>query len=177
MPEAHTESPPGKRPEQKARLADVAREARVSISTASRALRGESCVREEMAERVRKAAISVGYAPRVRDGTRGRAGAGPKATRQTRERVSVITPPAGTDGLALPRLFEGVALTLRGAALHFGAGPVVEAATEMQAFAAADALEPARAAWPRLEALVRRLDSELGQADVLAREDPEGMPP
>ena len=54
--------------------------------------------------------------------------------------------------------------------------PVVLTNT-LSVFAAADALEPARAAWRRLESLVDRLGAELARADVLAREGEEGLAP
>jgi DNA-binding LacI/PurR family transcriptional regulator len=117
MSATHTESPP----ETRTRLTDVAREAGVSLSTASRALRGEAGVRGEMADRVRKAAMAVGYARRTREGKHPRPTFGSKPVRVARvrasDRVVVLTPASHVEALAVPKLLEGVALTLRGAAL------------------------------------------------------------
>ena len=111
------ESPPKERRSSRARLRDVAREAGVSVATASRALRGEACVREEMADRVHRAATAVGYARPRRDGTRQRAASGRAGGKRAGGRALVLTPTANTEALTVPKLLEGIALTLRGAAL------------------------------------------------------------
>ncbi len=100
-----------------ARLRDVAREAGVSVATASRALRGEATVREEMADRVRGAAMAVGYARPHREGTRPRAASGRAGGKRAGGRALVLTPASNTEALTVPKLLEGIALTLRGAAL------------------------------------------------------------
>jgi DNA-binding LacI/PurR family transcriptional regulator len=112
----------------RARLQDVAREAGVSIATASRALRGQGRVGTEMAGRVREAAIRVGYARPLREHSRHRASQA-KAPKRERPaaKVVVVGGTAEADPLCPPSMWEGISLTLRGAGLKVERGEEIPA--------------------------------------------------
>lgn len=96
-------------------LNHVAREAGVSVSTAWRALRATSPVRHDLADRVRKAALRVGYGPKPKQ----KRPTSRRPGRAARERkVVVLVPGNGSNRWPVEEILEGVLLTLKGAGVE-----------------------------------------------------------